>query len=190
LTSRFRRAGDPAALRVRHGRRRQRRGLLLDDIRLDAVGYDEDFETGDGGWEADGFVRLYNQLPQTFRAALVTFGGEPQVTYLTFDENGRAETSVDIDEEAVLVVTGTAPAYVAAGRASLQPDSGRGEIRPLGPELNRVSGTQGARRVRRFAADRSRSGGFGLPRAEPSDLGLELGYPAECQAPNVVRKSH
>jgi len=82
-------------------------GLLLDDVRLDAVGYDEDFEAGDGGWEAEGFVRLYNQLPQTFRAALVEFGGEPQVTYLTFDGNGRAETPVDLEDEAVLVITGT-----------------------------------------------------------------------------------
>lgn len=83
-------------------------GLLLDDVRLDAVGYAEDFEAGDGGWEADGFVRLYNQLPQTFRAALVELGGEPQVTYLTFDENGRVETPVNIGDEAVLVITGTA----------------------------------------------------------------------------------
>src|SRR3990172_4555077 len=54
-------------------------GLLVDDVRLDAVGYDEDFETGDGGWEADGFVRLYNQLPQTFRAALIEFGDRKSV---------------------------------------------------------------------------------------------------------------
>ena len=83
-------------------------GLLLDDVRLDAVDYAEDFEAGDGGWEAEGFVRLYNQLPQTFRAALVELGGEPQVTYLTFDENGRVEAPVDLSEEAVLVITGTA----------------------------------------------------------------------------------
>jgi hypothetical protein len=83
-------------------------GLLLDDVRVDAIDYAEDFEDGDGGWEADGFVRLYNQLPQTFRAALVELGGEPTVTYLTFDENGRAETTVDLRDEAVLVITGTA----------------------------------------------------------------------------------
>lgn len=83
-------------------------GLLLDDVRLDAVGYAEDFEGGDGGWQADGFVRLYNQLPQTFRAALVEYNGEPQVTYLTFDENGKSAVPVDIQDEAVLVITGTA----------------------------------------------------------------------------------
>jgi hypothetical protein len=83
-------------------------GLLLDDVRLDAVGYAADFEDGDGGWEADGFVRLYNSLPQTFKAAVIELSGEPRVTYLTFDENGRAEAPVDVDDEAVLVITGTA----------------------------------------------------------------------------------
>jgi hypothetical protein len=83
-------------------------GLLLDDVRLDALGYAEDFEGGHGGWGAEGFVRLYNQLPQTFRAALVELGGEPRVTYLTLDENGRVEVPLDIRDEAVLVITGTA----------------------------------------------------------------------------------
>lgn len=83
-------------------------GLLLDDVRLDALGYAQDFEDGDGGWGAEGFVRLYNQLPQTFRAALVEMGGEPRVTYLTLDENGRVEVPLDIRDEAVLVITGTA----------------------------------------------------------------------------------
>ena len=82
-------------------------GLLVDDIRLDAIGYAEDFEAGDGGWAADGFVRIYNLLPQTFRAALVEFDGQPRVTYLAFDQNGRAETPVDIQDAAVLVITGT-----------------------------------------------------------------------------------
>jgi hypothetical protein len=98
-------------------------GLLLDDVRVDAIDYAEDFETGDGGWEAEGFVRFYNQLPQTFSAALVELGGEPQVTYLTFDEAGRAEAAVDLQDEAVLVITGTARHtwQPAAYRYSLTP---------------------------------------------------------------------
>ncbi|HMK08835.1 MAG TPA: hypothetical protein VK449_07395, partial [Anaerolineales bacterium] len=83
-------------------------GLLLDDVRLDAINYSEGFEEGDGGWQTDGFIRLYNQLPQTFRAALVQYDGEPTVTYLTFDEQGKAELPLDIKDHAVLVITGTA----------------------------------------------------------------------------------
>jgi hypothetical protein len=85
-------------------------GLLLDDVRLDAVGYQDDFEAGDGGWEGDGFVRLYNQLPQTYRLALVEFADQPRVTYLSLDQNGRVEVPVEIGgdvKEAVLVLTGT-----------------------------------------------------------------------------------
>ena len=86
-------------------------GLLLDDVRIDAFGYEEDFETDDGGWEAEGFVRLYNQLPQTYRLALVEFADEPRVTYLSLDEAGRAVVPVEIGgdvDEAVLVLIGTA----------------------------------------------------------------------------------
>jgi hypothetical protein len=85
-------------------------GLLLDDVRLDAIGYSEDFESGDGGWQADGFVRLFNQLPQTFRAALVEYGREPKVTYLAFDESGAVRVPVSLGgatDRAVLVITGT-----------------------------------------------------------------------------------
>jgi hypothetical protein len=98
-------------------------GLLLDDVRMDAIGYDEDFESGDGGWQADGFVRFTNQLPQTFRAAVVEMGGEPQVTYLEFDEEGRAQATVDMTDEAVLVITGTA-------RHTWQPGSYRYSLTP------------------------------------------------------------
>ncbi len=85
-------------------------GILLDDVRVDAIGYEEDFEAGDGGWDGEGFVRLYNQLPQTYRMALVEFADQPRVTYLSLDENGRVEVPVEIGgdvREAVLVLTGT-----------------------------------------------------------------------------------
>ncbi len=60
-------------------------GLLLDDVRLDAIGYQEGFESGDGGWEAEGFVRFYNQLPQTYQMALVERGDSTRVTYLALE---------------------------------------------------------------------------------------------------------
>jgi hypothetical protein len=83
----------------------------LDDIRLDAVGYQDGFETDDGGWEPAGFVRLYNQLPQTYKVALVERGGGTHVTYLPLDEHGKASTTFQIGDgtdEAILVVSGTA----------------------------------------------------------------------------------
>ncbi|MEZ4672019.1 MAG: immune inhibitor A [Anaerolineae bacterium] len=41
-----------------------RPGLALDDIHLDAAGYQDDFEADGGGWEAAGWVRTDNRLPQ------------------------------------------------------------------------------------------------------------------------------
>ncbi|HEY9528248.1 MAG TPA: hypothetical protein VIR02_14230, partial [Anaerolineales bacterium] len=33
-------------------------GFLLDDVQIDAINYTEDFEAGEGDWEAAGFVRI------------------------------------------------------------------------------------------------------------------------------------
>ena len=50
-------------------------GVLLDDLSLPAANYSSDFETDDGGWKADGFARVENVLPQTFRLSLILTGG-------------------------------------------------------------------------------------------------------------------
>lgn len=94
-------------------------GLLLDDLAIEAIDYQEDFESGDGGWDAAGFVRLYNHLPQTYRLVLIEIGSDTRVRELTLDENQSAEFELVIGDEfdeAVLVVIGTArhtwqPAY-------------------------------------------------------------------------------
>lgn len=85
-------------------------GLLLDDIEIPAIDYFSDFEEDDGGWEAAGFVRVSNVLPQTFHLALITRGSETEVTYYQLDAGNRVEIPLNIDgsvEDAVLVVVGT-----------------------------------------------------------------------------------
>ncbi len=101
-------------------------GFLLDDIRVDALGYFEDFETGDGGWRAEGFVRLYNRLPQTYQVILVEHGDEIRVRPVALD----AENSAEIEFQAgdgidyiTLIVSGTA-------RHTWQPAPYRFELRP------------------------------------------------------------
>jgi immune inhibitor A len=84
-------------------------GLMLDDVRLAAAGYSEDFEAGDGGWDAAGFVRLYNRLPQTYRLMLVEFGDPIRVTPIPLDSDQRAQVDLALDddvERAVLMVMG------------------------------------------------------------------------------------
>jgi hypothetical protein len=85
-------------------------GLLLDDLAIPAIDYFTDFEEDDGGWKGNGFVRVANILPQTFRIALITQGNTTEVEYLLLDEDNSLEISLDIGgevDEVVLVVTGT-----------------------------------------------------------------------------------
>ncbi len=85
-------------------------GFLLDDIAIPEIGYFSDFEQDDGGWQAAGFARIQNQLPQTYRVALISLGDATRVDYIELG----ADNSVDIPltfgdgvDEVVLVVTGT-----------------------------------------------------------------------------------
>jgi hypothetical protein len=84
-------------------------GFLIDDIRIEAIDYQEDFESGDGGWEAAGFARIDNILPQTYRLALIRKGDTTTVTHIELNADQTAEIplSLDAGEEAILVVTGT-----------------------------------------------------------------------------------
>jgi hypothetical protein len=84
-------------------------GFLLDDVQLDAINYSTDFETDNGGWDAQGFVLVENALPQTYRLALIKKGSSNTVEYITLDEEQSAQIPLSLGsgEEAVLVITGT-----------------------------------------------------------------------------------
>ena len=49
-------------------------GFLIDDVSIPEIDYAADFESDDGGWQADGFVRIDNVLPQTFGLTLISVG--------------------------------------------------------------------------------------------------------------------
>ena len=85
-------------------------GFILDDISIPAINYSTDFETDDGGWQAEGFARVKNTLPQTFRLALITQGtGGTTVQIIPVSADQSADTQLNISqtEAAVLVVAGT-----------------------------------------------------------------------------------
>jgi hypothetical protein len=86
-------------------------GMLIDDIAIPEIGYFSDFEEGLDGWETEGWLRIDNIIPQSYRLALITFGETTEVTQIPLDQDGTAEIRLLIDgeiDEAVLVVTGTA----------------------------------------------------------------------------------
>jgi hypothetical protein len=85
-------------------------GFLLDDISIPEIDYFTDFEGNNGGWEAQGFVRIQNILPQTFRLAFVSFGDEISVEYIELPQDNAVSIPLNFDsdaEEIVLVVSGT-----------------------------------------------------------------------------------
>ena len=85
-------------------------GMAIDDIRVDAIDYFTDLETDDGGWQADGFVRIENTLPQTYRLSLITYGGETTVTPLELDANNHLSLNISVGgdvEKVVLAISGT-----------------------------------------------------------------------------------
>lgn len=85
-------------------------GFLLDDISIPEIGYTDDFETDAGGWEGEGFVRIQNALPQSFRLALIRSNGETTVEKVIVPETGLVEIPLTLDastRDAILVVSGT-----------------------------------------------------------------------------------
>jgi hypothetical protein len=84
-------------------------GFLLDDVSIPAVHFTSDFETDDGGWQSKGFARVMNELPQTFRVALILKGDKTTVQNITLtsDQTADIPLSLQTGQNAVLVVTGT-----------------------------------------------------------------------------------
>jgi hypothetical protein len=86
-------------------------GFLLDDVRVDAIGYFTDFETDEGGWVPDGFAWVTNELPQEFEVSLIYKSGGTTVTHLDLSENNSVSVQLNLEagDEVILVVSGTTP---------------------------------------------------------------------------------
>lgn len=108
-------AGQPILLRFQYvtdeGVHEQ--GFIVDDIAIPELGYQDDVEAGDGGWEAAGFVRHSNVLPQTFLVqAILHSSTGVQVIPLALDEYQQGWWVLPMSREydrAVLIVAGTTP---------------------------------------------------------------------------------
>jgi len=88
-------------------------GFVLDDIAIPEIGYADDVETGEGGWEAAGFVRTDGLVPQRYLALLIGLGDEVTVERLPLEKDQTARWTVPLGNrnwrEAVLVLSGLAP---------------------------------------------------------------------------------
>jgi immune inhibitor A len=86
-------------------------GWVLDDIAIPELNYLDDVESGDGGWQAEGFVRTNNFVPQAYLVQLITFGPETTVQRLPLrdDQSARWHLPLAGTDHAVLLVSGLAP---------------------------------------------------------------------------------
>ena len=101
-----------------------RPGLCLDDISIEELGYHTDVETGADGWQAAGWARVTDSVPQNFLIQLITIGDETRVEQLALDEQMRGEFTLEGPERgagrAVLVVSALAPATTESAVYSYQ----------------------------------------------------------------------
>ncbi len=87
-------------------------GFLLDDVSIPQLNYTTDFEQDDGGWVAQGFVRIQPNIPQVFRLSLIYSGRNPRVEKLALPATNSLEAPISLggdDREVVVVVSGVSP---------------------------------------------------------------------------------
>jgi len=89
-----------------------RNGWVIDDISLLEIGYFDDAESDLGGWTAEGWVRVANELPQEFLLEVVQGGTEPTVTRLLMPGEGTGgvwTVQVGPNAPATLILSGMTP---------------------------------------------------------------------------------
>jgi hypothetical protein len=88
-------------------------GFLLDDIAVPAIGYFDDAEAGDGGWQAAGFVRIDNALSQRYVVQAIAQGDQLRVQRMALDATNHGQLAItglgETVDRVVLVVSGITP---------------------------------------------------------------------------------
>lgn len=101
-------------------------GVAIDDVRIDALNYSEDFEGDAEGWDFQGWIRTDNRLPQSAWVQMIeTVDGEVQVTrWLATDtEQSWTFTPNPNAESLVLALTPLSPVTTIPMPYQLQVDT-------------------------------------------------------------------
>jgi hypothetical protein len=94
-----------------------RPGFTVDDISIPELEYGYDAESDDG-WEAEGFIRMENILPQRWIVQVIEIAGrETRVHKMELNEEQKGEYLIKADEvdQVVLVVSALAPSTTEVG---------------------------------------------------------------------------
>ncbi|HEX9057667.1 MAG TPA: hypothetical protein VF818_09055, partial [Ktedonobacterales bacterium] len=100
-------------------------GLTLDDIQIPQLGFRDD-AASDNGWQAEGFIRSPNLLPQQYVLQAVLFpqgSGQPSVTQILVDPRTGAASVAFAHfgsfDHITLAVSALAPATIVPAQYQL-----------------------------------------------------------------------
>lgn len=96
-------------------------GMAIDDVRIPEIGYSDDFEAGDGGWEARGWLRTDNALPQPVWVQVAQVSGaEVTVSRWLWPQEGAVYTVPITGERVIVAVSPLAPVTTVPMRYALK----------------------------------------------------------------------
>jgi hypothetical protein len=83
-------------------------GVVLDNLAIPQIHYETSFETDEGGWQLDGFIRIENQIPQTFLVSVIHGSGDAAIIE-KYQVNSGEKLTINIDGNTltILVVSGS-----------------------------------------------------------------------------------
>jgi hypothetical protein len=80
-------------------------GFAIDAISIPELGYSHDAESDDGGWQAEGWVRIDNVLPQRYLVQMIRVGTSNEVQRLLMPGDGLAgEWTLDFPADTAEVI--------------------------------------------------------------------------------------
>ncbi len=79
-------------------------GFAVDDLSIPEIGWSDDAEAGDAGWESGGFVRIHNRVPQVWRVRVVFVSADGIAVQDLSIVNGAGRMVINFDEAEKVVV--------------------------------------------------------------------------------------
>jgi hypothetical protein len=68
---------------------------VIDDIAIPEINYSDGVEDGDGGWQAAGFIRTDNMVPQRYIVQVVEAGASTRVVRIPLDAQNRGNITIN-----------------------------------------------------------------------------------------------
>jgi immune inhibitor A len=97
-------------------------GWLLDDIRIPELNYEYNAEQSDDSWEANGFARIDNVVPQKWAVYMIEHNGGTTISHLDLAPDNTLKTQVTLpaNGQTTLIIGAMAPATHVQAQYSLQ----------------------------------------------------------------------